>query len=562
MTVNVTTAGSGSFADGLSTSNIISYDINIDSSPLLLGDYSGGSSSLSVSAVANTSNSISNSALLVDNSITITDSDYGSISGIVKSVSTSSNGTVDVTGNTIISYLDINVDMPLAGFYYDSTRVSINSLGYANNGSAPYKRTNADVPIYTNLPLFTLKNAIDGYFMKVNATYGTTVDYSGLTINPVVNFPSWSGNFLAHIKELCAIYRIRFWATGNTFYFADISENVIDASTYDVSLSLASNVQGSNIIVYNNDSQFSTGNDSTTDYRVQTLFYNYPEVVTFTGDKKETIFIDITDYDILATYAYYGTGTRPNRDISPDNLNGYLYGAPNLVSTPNFELTYSLVDSTGQYAPSNLYISIALAVPGSTVYVNNKATIVPPGKIALIFTPPPASYKNAYPGPYSLSFEDVTTGNMRSSLFFGIHALPIKNIAMNIPTGLSSVDSNPIEVSSPFIWNAQTVVSACYYASAFYGKNDVNASFAGPMPNISFSNVDNIRFTNNYCKYKVSTADLTYDSISVTAEPATTIADINAANGWVSSGTKTIANLDSKITGMTLSDWSTIPLVN
>jgi hypothetical protein len=418
-----------------------------------------------------------------------------------------------------------------------------------------------------------LKNALDGYFMQINATYGTTIDYSGLTINPAVNFPAWEDNMLAKIKELCAIYRIRFWASGTTFYFADISENLIDISAYDVTQSSNVTIQGSSIAVNNNNSAFSIKTFAgAAAIPIPNITTKIDQIYTFAGDKTEYIDIDVPGYSILGLYTDY-----IHNDLwTSDDMNSYLYDPADFYKVGGLAESIIVItdangNDIGSYA-GNGKISIELSTSGEAFYgaaANGHSSFnrkVPPGKVRITFTlPSDLSFKEfqlAFPGPYSLAYNDYLTGNLEPGIIIAGFGIQVDSYDINVATGYKAGDETPIPIDSPFIWNNETLINAMYFGSAFYGKPDTSISFTAPLADIGFANLDNVQFIYNNCKYRLTSANVSYDQVNITAEPYTSIADINNYNGWVSGGTKTIANLDSIISGLSLNDWSMIPLVN
>jgi hypothetical protein len=570
MTVSVTTVGTGQFGDGSTTTNLADYSVSIGVSPILLGDYSGGSTTLSFTTKSDTSNSIANSSLLMDNKVTVNDDAYGSISGNVKALTMTSDGLVSASGDTIMGYLDIDVTMGPAAMLYCADYVTGATPGSFSGGSlyggfswgaqpigAFYNGATAYASNKTTTP-FTLKRAIDGYFAEVNYTHGTTVDYSGLSINPVVNFPAWSGNLLSNIKDLCAIYRIRFWASDSTYYFADISENVVDVSPYEVTQNISNNIKNPTIVVNNKDTKY---NDLA---QLNNIQYYHPDIITFAGDKIESIDIPTPGFQFLAIPAdYYSYGFYSS--TSAGFLNAYIYDPSNSQSSKPWG-AYVMSDANGYDFIANSSDGSGITISTSNPYyyqsgagsrVSRYDATVPDGYVRITFYPPLPYFQQTFPGPYSLSFIDATTGETRSSLYIGGLGIPVKDTQTTIVTGSVSANSNSILVDSPFIWDADTFGKASYYASAYYGKVDTSVSISAPISGAIFSNIDNLRFIYNNCKYKTSTATVDYGKVSLSAEPATTVNDFDTING-----TKTIAQLDAKITGMTLGDWAIMPLVS
>lgn len=607
MAVKVTTTGSGAFKDGTSTENVVSLSVDIDSSPLLLGDYSSGSTNISVATVADLSSSINNSAMMIDNQLTVSEPSMGSISGKVNSVSINEFGGLSISARTIIDYLNIDVDFAAMFGYYspDTFGTIISAFGdgfqvtYSFNPGTPYgflpdvgdmvdvsgfsstqyNLKNAivtskfvDTSIIPSLPsVFTvtstatgassgsgfatrlkyspasatnnsnplkLKNAIDYYFYEINRAYGTKVDYSTLTVNPNVSIPAWSGNFLQRIKEMCAIYRIRFWASGDTYYFSDMSENVIDVSQYPVSVSAASNVLGREIYLTNYNAQLNAPS---------TPIYYHNDVISFDAGGVQ-LAIEVETKDVNIARGSYSVNI-VDSSYAQQYINGEKYlanGSAFVQPTTSF---MSVCDANDVPIPAAAY-GIATGTTSGTIVSTGT------GKVTLYITPPnDPGFIQLFPGPYKLAVESLD-GDIVSSLVICAGGLKLFSTQTSVNLGSASADAVAVEFESPFIYNAETAGIASYYASAFYGKGEISANLSMPATTQQMSTVDNIRFYYNYNKYKVSTASIDYPQMQVNAEPATTIADLDAI--W--SG-KTIANLNAKIGGFTVGDWSAVPLV-
>lgn len=597
MAISVTTTGSGAFADGTTTENLVDVSIGIDASPLLLGDYSSGATDISITARADTSGSVSNTQVMLDNMLTVTDTDMGTISGKVKGISIDRSGVATINARTITDYLNVDVEKSAAfGYYgpmqagvasatgdgsvvtytassfgnvwsvgdmisitgftstqYNLTNVIVTSkagLNFTVNSTATGTSSGTGTAIRLDFPIsansaygtrFKLKNAIDYYFYEINKAYGTQVDYSGLTSNPNVNIPSWTGNMLQRIKEMCAIYRMRFWSSGNTYYFADITETTIDASKYPVSLNVNSNVIGRSISLTNYNSSMVTSGNGNTQY----FMYYVPDVIEFdSGVSPFTIEIETPNVNILP---FGGAGATFSVNIK-DSSDAFDY-LQSSGTTPTSSF-FSVLDADDNPIPSSVF---------RTVTGTNAATATADGtgKITLTIIPPNnAGFSNLFKGPYKLGVQDLY-GNIVSSLFIFAGGLKMNPSQTVVELGNLSSEATAVEFDTPFCYDTQTNANASYYASAYYGRGDISTSFSMPATTQNMNTVDNIRFAYNYNKYKVSNASISYPEMSVNAEPAATIADLDAI--WT---TKTIANLDTKITGFTVGDWSAIPLVN
>ena len=98
--------GSGSVKDNA----IVGYSYTEDVTSLEPSNLTGGTGQVNVSAVAVKDNTVGvthpNSNLLINNSMTLTDNDHGSVTFQVKKLSNSS-GIVSLTGDTIMARLNV-----------------------------------------------------------------------------------------------------------------------------------------------------------------------------------------------------------------------------------------------------------------------------------------------------------------------------------------------------------------------------------------------------------------------------------------------------------------------
>jgi hypothetical protein len=524
MSISVTTTGSGAFADGTSTDNLVSVQVDVSASPLLLGDYSGGSTTISAVAKADKSASANNSQVMLENTITVTDTEMGSLSGKVNTVSIDQSDMVTVGGSTIVSYLDTDFDAKTCSGWFTG------NIGLTDSGA-----------YFGGLNQYTLKNALSYYFYGVNLYNGTTLDYSGLTANPVVNIPSWSGNLLAKIKEMCAIYRMRFWATDDTFYFADMTETVIDASYLPVGISAATKEPARSVAVKNYNTSFvGVGSNNAV------LYYDPANVIEVDANTTATIVLDTPNVDIVSI----DPGSIVDPAVAFDFVSNQQYtdaGAPYTRPTGSF---FSIIDANGVPIPAAAWRA---AGGGSGIYTGAESKNTQ--TVLSLITPSDPDFTSVFKGPYKLAVENLT-GEIVSSLVIAGAGLLRSESSEQISVGKNSATDYNTEVDSPFVYDALTATSANYYAAAFEAKPELAANFSDLATKYSFSDIDRITFVHNYNKYKVDTASVTYPSISISAMPATSIADLDAV--WTGS---TIATLDAKISGYTINDWSSIPLV-
>lgn len=161
--------GSGSVKDNA----VAGYSYTEDVTSLEPSNLTGGTGQVNVSAIAVEANTVGlthpNSNLLINNSMTLTDSQHGSVTFQVKKLSTSS-GVVSLTGDTIMARLNVvKTAQPYGGL----------------SGA-------------------TLLGAIEYYCSLVDIVPVVDVDFSAKLEAVPVNFIGWTGNVWEYLKMLCA----------------------------------------------------------------------------------------------------------------------------------------------------------------------------------------------------------------------------------------------------------------------------------------------------------------------------------------------------------------------
>lgn len=160
--------GSGRFEKGTP----ISFSYSEDVTSLQPANLTGGAGQVSVSGPAmfkdKDGNTHPNSALLINNDMTLTDTDYGSVSFQVRQVSLGQH-TASVIGNTLM------------------WRLNVTKTALPHGG-----------------PGATLMTAILTYCDLVGITPTWTTEFGEELDAVPVNFVGWTGNVWEHLKMLCA----------------------------------------------------------------------------------------------------------------------------------------------------------------------------------------------------------------------------------------------------------------------------------------------------------------------------------------------------------------------
>lgn len=161
--------GSGAILEG----SEISYSYSEDVSSLSPNEVSGGSGQITISAIKqdDSTDFKKTPALLINNSMSLVDSDAGSIEFQVKKVSTN-NELVTITGSTI------------------EARMNVTKVAQPIGGSSAYGDT--------------LQDAIEYYCSLANITPDFDAELLPYVSTKQINYIGWEGNLWEQLKLLCA----------------------------------------------------------------------------------------------------------------------------------------------------------------------------------------------------------------------------------------------------------------------------------------------------------------------------------------------------------------------
>lgn len=160
MATKLINSGTGKIKDD----SIISFSYSEDATPLEPTSSDGGTSQVTFSAIEETSDAgLLNTKLMVNNSVSIQDDDFGTVQFDVKKVSTNAAGVASIIG--------------------DSVQAKLNVIKTA----APYSGT--------------LGGAINYYCGLCGVT--PTIDIN--LFSRSVNFIGWNGNVWDYLKDLCSV---------------------------------------------------------------------------------------------------------------------------------------------------------------------------------------------------------------------------------------------------------------------------------------------------------------------------------------------------------------------
>lgn len=181
-------SGNGTVVDG----SIISYSYSEDVTALQPGSSSGGTGQVTITAVEvaadKVGNTHPNTKLMINNTITLEDSDFGSVSVQVKKISTNA-GVASIVGDTAQWRLNTNRVAPSVGGQ--------------------------------DAPLPTIASAIYTYCGLVDIIPTIEPDLEAELDAIPVNFIGWSGNVWEHLKMLCSAVSSSTLTTSGIEVFVD-----------------------------------------------------------------------------------------------------------------------------------------------------------------------------------------------------------------------------------------------------------------------------------------------------------------------------------------------------
>lgn len=180
MTIQVTTTGNGKFSIGQQGNVITSYSLSESATATSVTNLSGEIPTLSIAGKRNDIQTLGprhpSSLLLLDNAITLTDSQRGSFTGRV---------------------VDVNANLDTISVSAQSSFEPLN----ATYTAASYQGT--------------VLGAIE-YYLSLAGITGATIDASFGTINVV--YPGWTGDLWTNLKLLCASVSAEMYVRNNVIF--------------------------------------------------------------------------------------------------------------------------------------------------------------------------------------------------------------------------------------------------------------------------------------------------------------------------------------------------------
>ena len=510
MSIQITSNnGSGNIArDG-----IFAYSYSEEVTSLSPSESNGGVSQVSISAIA-----ADKSELLINNSVTMTDSERGSVAFSISNVSIN-EGAVNLTGKTLMARLAVlRTAGPVGG---------------------------------DELAPMSLKDAIDYYCGLVNVTpiYDGTL---GADIDLIpVNFIGWTGNVWDYLKMLCSgvsaslVDNVPFemYIASDGLHFRYAMDRVASISKSAKSLSIDSTESAQSVAVYNYNTSW--GTDQVV-YELSNFDPTTPVKDRFQSSIRDSIQVDAGE-TVTRRYTINASLSSVNQPVcaaaidrippSPyaDGGTGQyvIVGVEDLPIDPDEwndlggKLTVSLTEN-----PNEIEVTIT-APPVQQLYQNGSTT----------------NFGNA---PYKIGLEDEYPAFWITGT--GVFYEKVENTLL---TGASNSYTSDLEaptVDNPFITNQHDLSCRGVAAAQVACGPKVSVSGSAAVAE-TFGNMIGLTEYIGDNRFRYESVSYSPDGISFTGRAYSTVTDFN--NTW---DAKTFAEFAAVRSGVKFSDFTVQPL--
>jgi hypothetical protein len=489
--VNLT--GNGSVQEG----SLISYSYSEDVTTLDPSNLDGGTSQMSVAAVAVDGDKVGlshpNSRLLINNTMLLSDSDSGEITFNVSKVSTNEAGIVSIVGDSVMARLNKIVTAEPYG--------SIE--GYTLLGAFEYYAELAGFAVSEGNLIFE-----DGLDPELEGT--------------LVNFLGFTGNLWEHLKMLCSAIQqdIEMYSLGDALVFrkakttvasygdSDISSKSIDIDMIDAAQELT---------IYN----------YATEYKVDAI-------VRDTSGSRDELFVandNVSIADSLQVDAGETLVKRFTINASLDYVNQPV-AADAIIPLPYIDGgvgIYTIAGNDGIFVKASEWVgqggslTVALTDNPSEIEIT---VIAPPSVTMPTSDDPETEVTNA---PYKIGVE-VAGDTEYPALYITGSGVFYQKTAYTIKTGASSeytTKENAPEIDNPFITNLSAMYKrGTLAAQALCGPNIV-LSETVPKAQPFGDTPGKLRVSDSN-KFRLTSVSYTQDGTTVTGKPSAQISDFNA----------------------------------
>lgn len=356
MVIEVEVIGNGRYAGA--KSNIASYSVSEESTPIEASDSSGGTGQINFNAVDDPSRL--GSILLLNDTVKLTDGDRGDTQGKINAMN-GSDGLLSITADSRLGQLVVDV-----------------TAGPING---------------------TFSTAINYYLGLGNITTGIAID-SSLSSIPVV-VPGWTGDLWTKIKELCVFVGAEIsLLKGNVAVRPFRQRNALEINNISEAWSVSNTEMARRVEVYYYNSTYKTNemvypkggwDEDVNVYTVdsgQTVEVNIPVDVSFVSLQQPTVQLFVGRYYTGPTSVYAVAGN-DGLPIQPQQWTDGGGGVTVAIGEDKKSIDLKIVGASGdvaRYAPFRIAVSAgpsdyysALRIVGTGMHFEQNSVIVPTG---------------------------------------------------------------------------------------------------------------------------------------------------------------------------------------
>lgn len=521
MSINIT---SGSGNGSIKPDSIFNYSYSEEVTSLTPAESKGGTGQVSVSAVAE-----ADSALLVNNTIVLTDSERGSVTAQVKALSLT-NDIVGITADTIMSRLNVVRTAAPVGGPAETPKTLLDAINY-----------------YCGL--------VDGVTPQFDDELDTALD-----LIPV-NFIGWNGNVWEYLKMLCSAVSaslvddvaIEMYVLANQLRFRYAMTRTADFSDRDSDLSI-------NIDAFD-AAESVTVSFYKSSYGTDKVFYemnNYDKNADPTKTFKSSI------NDIMQVDAGETVTKRFVIDASLESVN-----QPKCVATISRIPPAPYVTSGGTDGPIGEYVIVG----SDDLKIEPSEWVGLGGKLSVSITENPNEIEISITAPAEVTMktaegieQDVTNAPYKIGAELGDYpafwltgtGVFFEKIDKKFLTGADSTfttNKEAASVDNPFIFDLHTLSNRGVAAAQYYCGPRITAT---RTVNDDLNFGEAIGFTERLgnLRFRYESADYSPAEVKLSGQ---TYANINEFDETLVS--KTFAQFDTAATGLKFNEFTVQPLM-
>lgn len=515
MSVKITSnTGSGQILEN----SIYGYSYSEDTTPLEPSSSDGGASQVTISAIEDTSGiNYNDSRLMINNTIVLNDSTRGSLSVQVKSISTNAGGGATITGDTLLSRLNVVKTAP------------------AFSGSI-----SGAITMYCGL-------------CGITPVFDTDVISAGISVTSI-NYIGWKGNVWEYLKMLCSVANISpINRDGIEMYFSTTTLNIRLAKKNNIDITSTATDLGYSVNSFEAVKNIQLYNYNTSAYTDKIIYDQNAELST-----------SVYKSSIIDTSWTINAGETITKLFT---LNATLSSVKNPVCVSAIT-PVPYTGTTGQYVIVG--VDQLPIMPYQWTSNGGNLTVAltdNPNEIAVTVTAPVLNSlkladgtENFTTGPYSIGIESVSYagGDPYPALFIVGSGVFYNKKLLTFPTGaqdsLTAADLSPI-IDNPFVINTFTAANAGLAAAqkACGPSIEMSASLANSY---SFGTTPGSIITKENNKYRIRSTSYSPDAVSINADAGSTFADFNTVNT-----AKTFATFDGFTSNLAFNEFTVIPLL-